>query len=457
MKNRILGLALCLLAPFVKGQPSEHIAVHDAAHFVTAFMDQWNIPGGSVAIAKHGRLIYSRGFGFADRSRSIPCGPDNLFRIASVSKPVTSIAIMKLQEEGKLSLTDTVFGEGRLLDDPYYLSVIRDQRIYDITVQQLLEHTAGWDRNKKTDGYSHSDPAFFPLHVTNTEDEPNPVGDSTLVRFSLRKGLHHEPGKKFSYSNVGYLVLGKIIEKVSGMSYETYVTTHVLEPLAIYDMKLGRNLEENRQEQEVEYVSNWTTRSVYGDGKIVPGQYGGFNLEAMNAHGGWIATATDLTRLLHGIDGVNNPADVISPASIAEMTTASSANANYAKGWQVNSKNNLWHTGSLDGTASFVGRTADGYTWAFLFNARADNSAQFWRELDKLPWNCIEALDNSGNLDLPLEFGTLEPAQVRISIAGDGYGSPAKDAGYAKEAQLSMPLIMSSYRRRTTSKAAQTS
>jgi CubicO group peptidase (beta-lactamase class C family) len=393
LKSLIL-LFFIVITSFVKAQTAE------ADLLIRNFMKTWNIQGGAVAITKNGKLIYSKGFGYTDKRKRRAAKPDDLYRIASVSKPITSIAIMKLIEEGKLALTDTVFGEGKILDAPYYSEVISDKRIYDITVQQLLEHTAGWDRNTKCDGYSHFDPAFFPLHVADVEHAPNPVGDSTLIRFCLEKGLNHVPGNTFSYSNVGYLVLGKIIEKASGMPYENYVKTHIFQPLSIHDIHLGKNLAADKFKRETEYFGNSSTLSCYGDGSRVPWQYGGFNLEAMNAHGGWVASAPDLTKLILAVDGLEMNPDILSAASIKCMGTSSDANSHYAKGWSVNKNNNWWHTGSLDGTATFVCKTNNGYTWAFLFNSRANNSDAFWAAFDRLPWQCIATMPETPSISL---------------------------------------------------------
>jgi CubicO group peptidase (beta-lactamase class C family) len=347
---------------------------------INDFMLQWQINGGEVVITKDGKTIYDKAFGYSDNAKETPVKPDNLFRIASVSKPITSMGIMKLVEQGKLSLDEKVFGN--ILDQDYYLSAITDKRIYEITVKELLEHTSGWDRNVGVDGYDHSDPAFFPLHVTAEMNEPNPVGDSTLVKFLLKKGLNNDPGTHYAYSNVGYLVLGKIIEKKSGMKYEDFIQKNILQPAGVNHIELGKNL--IREKNEVEYCGNSTTASCYGTGKIVPWQYGGFNVEAMNAHGGWIATAEDLTKLLN--------AHILNNATDAVMTQPGQVNPGYAKGWNVNKAGNRWHTGSMDGTASFICKTADGYTWAFLFNSRADNSDKFWKAFDRLPWECLKEL-----------------------------------------------------------------
>lgn len=398
--SKIILISFLLFTTILKAQTGVSFANFDEVdNKINNFLSTWNINSAGVAITKNGKLIYNKGFGFSNQKKTKLAEPNDLYRIASVSKPVTSIAIMKLVQEGKLSLSDTVFGVNKILDQPYYLNVVTDKHVYSVTVKNLLEHTSGWDRSIPCDGYEHSDPAFFPLHVSSVLEEPNPVGDSTLIKFSLLKGLHHKPGSKYSYSNVGYLVLGKVIEKVSGMKYETYIEENILKPLSIYDMHLGKNLLKDVQERESEYMSKFRTESAYGDGTTVPWQYGGFNIEAMNAHGGWIASAADLVKLMLAADGFNSFPDILTPATINAMKEPGDINSYYAKGWSVNGKN-CWHTGSMDGTSSFVCITNDGYTWAFLFNSRSDNSDEFWDAFDRLPWNCLKAMKDIQDVNL---------------------------------------------------------
>ncbi len=401
MTRRILALYLILLAvvPAFAQTGIDVPSMLKADTLITEFMKSWSITGGTVAITKDGRLIYNRGFGYADQAKTEPMQPYHLQRIASNSKAITAIAIMKLIQDAKLKLDDTVFGSTRILTSSYYLSAITDSRVYNMTVKQLLEHTAGWDRGIACDGYSHCDPISFPLHVTSVMSEGNPVGDSTLIKFLLSKSLNHTPGTTYAYSNIGYLVLAKVIEKVTGMKYEDYVASVIMDPLGLKDMHLGKNLLADKQEREGEYNSTSTTLSCYGTGSTVPWQYGGWNLEAMHAHGGWISTSEDYVRMILAVDGKSTVADILSPASITTMTTPSSANAYYAKGWSVNTAGNWWHTGSLDGTSSFMCRTSGGYTWAIHFNARSSAST-FWSELDDLPWDCLAATSSFPTHDL---------------------------------------------------------
>jgi len=349
--------------------------------------------------------------------------------------------IMKLVENGQLGLDDRVFGSGGLLEHHPYLSLanVTDPRIYDITVRHLLQHAAGWNRDiscfpSPTTPYpwffGGCDPIAAPLHVTETLGQPNPVGEEAMIRFLMEKGLNFAPGSGYAYSNIGFQVLGEIIEAVSGLSYENYVQANLLAPLGICDMHEGKNLLADKQEREGEYVGNgYVTLSSYGTGAYVPWEYGGFSVEAMDSAGGWIVTARDLTRLLVAVDGFATKPDILSAASISTMTTPSPNNPNYALGWAVNQSNNWWHTGSLDGTASFFARSWDGYTFAIIMNMR-QNSNQFWIDLDNLPWNCIGSTASYPSHDLMavptqntsgLSFSAPTETSVTVSWSpGDG-------------------------------------
>ncbi len=374
----LLGL-LCLNSKAQTG-----IAVPELAHCdeaVRQFVQRWNVLGASVALTKDGRLVYDRAFGYADVARTVPLQPYHLLRVASVSKSVTALAIMKLVEEGRLSLSHPVFGPGGYLNGPAYTREIKDPRLCGITVQHLLEHTAGWDRSIGCDG-GGGDPVEFPTHVAAVMGVANPVGDSTLIRYLLRQGLNYAPGTRFAYCNIGYLVLGKVLEAVTHQPYEAWVRRHVLQPSGVLEAHLGHNLPAARLERESDYQSRYQMPSCYNTGQQVPAAYGGYQIEAMNAHGGWVFSARDLVRLALAADGFASRPDLLSAATLRSMTQPSAAMAGYAKGWMVDG-NGWWHTGQLDGTASLVVRTADGYTWAILLNT--DNaSAQFWRELQAL-------------------------------------------------------------------------
>lgn len=383
----------------------------------TQFMNDFNIPGMTMAIARNGKLVYMRAFGNANITQDEPTQPHHLFRIASVSKPITAIAIMKLMEEGKIKMNDKVFGPGSLLENHNYFNNanITDQRVFDITVQQLLEHSGGFDKSQDctpnpTTPYpwhaTHCDPIGFPLHVTETLGTSNPVAEQDLVKFLLEKSLGFTPGTSYQYSNIGYLTLGIIIEELTGMSYEDYMKTEIFESIGICDMHLAKNLLEDKYEREAEYPpSGYQNLSVYGTGELLPSEYGSWNIEAFDAHGGWIATASDLIRILVAVDKFNTKPDILQPSTIDIMTTPSANASYYAKGWLVNQWDNWWHTGAIDGTASNFVRTSGGFTFAIILNKRVTGSQanDFWTALDALPWDCITGVSSYPTHDLLLK------------------------------------------------------
>lgn len=430
MRSIVLSVALISLllnANAQTGIPVPQMTQSDDS--IRAFLTKYNIPGATVAIAKDGKIVYMRSFGYSDRNQTVATQPYNLFRIASLSKQITSIAIMKLMQEGRLALSDKVFGPGGILQNFPLLSTanIIDSRIYNITVQHLLEHSAGWNRDlncnpSPTTPYPYyqpgCDPISFPLRVTMLQGATNPVNKNNLVKFLLEKSLDFAPGTGYNYSNIGYLMLGDIIEQKTGMSYTTYVKDSILAPLGIYDMNQGKNLLADKQEREGEYVGNngATTLSCYGDGTYVPWEYGGFSVEAMDAHGGWIASSRDMLKLLAAVDGFATKPDILTPATIAVMTTPSANNGYYAKGWAVNSASNWWHTGSLDGTASEWVRTSTGYTWIIICNKR--NGGGFDGALDDLGWDCINSTSSWPTWDL-MASPTLNAADISFSNITD--------------------------------------
>lgn len=407
----LLGL-LCL-----RGAAQTGIAVPELAHCdasMQQFMSRWNVLGASVAISKDGRLVYERAFGYADVKRAVPLQPYHLLRVASISKPVTALAIMKLVEEGKIDLAHKVFGPGGYLTNAAYTREIHDPRLYAITVQQLLEHTAGWDRSIGCNGSDSCDPIDFPTQVARTMHVANPVGDSTIIRYMLRRGLNFAPGTRFAYSNVGYLVLGKVLEAVTHEHYEAWVQQHVLQPSGVLEAHLGHNLPTARLERESGYLSRYRMRSCYNPSQQVPAAYGGFQLEAMGPHGGWLFSARDLTRLALAADGFPSHPDLLRAATLGIMTQPSTVAPGYAKGWMVDGST-WWHTGQLDGTASLVARTASGYTWAILLNT-SNGSERFWQELEELGWSWLAGAKSWPTQDL---FAPVQNATQLWATATD--------------------------------------
>jgi CubicO group peptidase (beta-lactamase class C family) len=341
-----------------------------AERIIRAFMRKWCIEGASVAIAKEGQLLYAKGFGYVDTLTKEEVQPYHKFRTASISKLVTAIAVMKLAEEGKLSLNDKVFGQEGILNDPYF-SNPRDKRAYDITVAHLLSHKGGWSMR-------WGDHMFMPLTIADRMGLKPPVATENIVRYALDRRLHYTPGKGKVYSNLGYSILGLVIEKISGMPYEQYCQQAFLEPLGIYDMRMARNMPSEKAPFEVTYYepSDIIPKlCIYGTNELVSPCYGGNDIEALGAAGAWLATAPDLIRLVLAVDGFDSHEDILDNQSIDFMTDNSNGFA--PVGWKTTFTNGTWwRTGSYPGSAGMLKRMPDGTIWAVLLNTSAWNGPE---------------------------------------------------------------------------------
>jgi len=347
---------------------------------VPDFMRKYAIPGGAVAVMRDGKLIYARGFGYADVENKTPVQPDALFRIASVSKTLTSAAIMKLVEEGKLRLDDRVAPLIAYLTPAPGATV--DPRWDEITIRHLLNHTGGWDRTKPDGGF---DPIDRPAIAAAAVNAPAPASSETLIRYMKGMPLDFNPGQKFAYSNFGYIILGRVIERLTGMRYEEYVRARVLDPVGANRTQQGKSHMSDALPDEVKYywpgagVNAPLVPSVFPGEGLVPLNYGGFHFEAGDASGGWVSSTVDLLRFLGGVDGRPNRPDILSPELVAEMTRSGPAQCAggacyYAFGWWVRpiqGDANWWHTGTLPGTTSILVRTHDNFSWVGLFNTRS--------------------------------------------------------------------------------------
>jgi CubicO group peptidase (beta-lactamase class C family) len=182
------------------------------AQKIDALMKQYHDYGqfnGSVLVAEKGKIIYEKGFGMANMEWAIPNQPDTKFRIGSVTKQFTATLVLQLIEEGKIKL------DGKLSD---YLPDYRSDTGAKITIHQLLNHTSG------IPSYTGR-PDFF------AEVSRNPYSVTDFVKKFASGDLEFEPGSKFNYNNSGYFLLGAIIEKVTGRSYDTVLKERILDPL----------------------------------------------------------------------------------------------------------------------------------------------------------------------------------------------------------------------------------
>lgn len=378
---------------------------------ITDLMRKHAIPGGAVAVLRDGKLIYARGFGYADVENKTPVQPDALFRIASVSKPITSAAIMKLVEEGKLKLDDRVAPFIAHLTPAPGATV--DPRWEQITIRHLLNHTGGWDRTKPNGGF---DPIDRPAIAAAAVNAPAPASAETLIRYMKGMPLDFNPGEKFAYSNFGYIILGRVIERLSGMPYGEYVRARVLQPVGANRTQQGKSRMRDALADEVKYYMPWEpglgmtaplVPSVFPGEGTVPFNYGGFHLEAGDASGAWVSSTIDLLRFLAGVDGRASRPDILSAGLVAEMigsgaTVCASGACYYAAGWFVRPTQgdaSWWHGGTLPGTTAMLVRTHHNFSLVGLFNARS-LTANLEAELDAALWNALAGVTSFPTHDL---------------------------------------------------------
>jgi len=292
---------------------------------VRAYKKANAVPGLSIAISHNERLVYAAGYGHADTETGEPVGPSHRFRIASVSKPITRVAVMRVIQDTNLDLISKAFGSGSVLGSQY-VTPANNKKIDDITVENLIGHRGGFV-NVNKDG-KKSDPMFAYSGTTH----------KGLIKWALKEyPLGFDPGSKSSYSNFGYSVLGRIIEAKTGKSYETYVRNKILKPAGASGMVIGGDKEADRKRNEVKY---------YGGGA-----YSSVKPKRFDSHGGWIATPIDLLRFLKHETVLGN---------------------SYA------------HYGEMSGTTSVLRRRSDGFNVAAVSNKSNGSTKQMNKMLEDI-------------------------------------------------------------------------
>ncbi len=340
---------------------------------VAEFQETYRVPGLSIAMARQGEMVLARGFGLADKKTEEPVTPQHRFRIASISKAITSLVCFRLWEQKQITLELQPFAEeGPLADlvEADKLTPLQLEHLRCVTVQHLLEHSVGqW-------GNLQGDPVFDLRAIYS--------GNDSLIRWVLRMHpLEEPPGETFVYSNFGYFVLGRLLERLSGKSYEELTREQVLKPAGVAEMHVGTSKARAAGDREVRY---------YGQGDSP--YHVIMRLERMGPFGGWVASPLELVRLLLRFDMFPTPADLLRPKTLQLMTQPSARNPRYAKGWNVNDANNWWHLGSFNGASGIWVRTHDGWCWALLVNSRS-HAPDFLPDLDELCWTIREILENN--------------------------------------------------------------
>ena len=278
---------------------------------------------GSVLIARGTNVVFSKGYGFANVEWDIPNSPTTKFRLGSITKQFTAAAILLLEERGKLKVEDPI--SKYVPDAPPAWNAV--------TIAHLLTHTSGI-------------PSFtsFPEYKSR---EPFATSTEQIVSWFRDKPLEFQPGLTMNYSNSGYVLLGYIIERVTGDSYERFVQQNIFAPLGMKDSGYDSN---------TAIIKNRAAGYSPGPGGRV--NAGFIDMSIPHAAGALYSTTEDLLRWEQGLFG----GKLLSPASLQKMLTPPAQRADYAFGVVVGTDNGhktISHNGGIEGFNTAMGYYPD--------------------------------------------------------------------------------------------------
>jgi N-acyl-D-amino-acid deacylase len=360
------------------GAERPQFAAYD--RMMLALMAEHGVPGASLAVARDGKLLLARGYGWADVERREPVQPDSMFRIASLTKPLTAALVLRLAEQGEFGLDDRIVERlpRALLPKK---GAFLDPRLPRATIRHCLQHTAGWDRALV------GDPVANPRGIAKDLRIESPPAPRDIVRWQLAQPLQFEPGARHAYSNVGYLVLARIVEEATGKSWSQALDEVVLAPLRMRRTRPAGATLAKRAKGEVRYHDGEGRKApnLYkpGQGAPVPMPYGGEHVEGFEAHGGLISSAIDLVRFASSFDdpraspilGFESIRQLCAPPAgeVGHDAEGKRLAAYYGLGMLVRpfddeGRANLWHSGLIAGTEAFLAHLGNKLNWCVLFN-----------------------------------------------------------------------------------------
>ncbi len=304
----------------------------DVDSYVAAQLREQRIPGLALAVIRDGRVVKSRGYGLGNIELHVPVTPDTVFQLGSIGKQFTATAILMLAEDGKLSLDDKI--------TVYFPSAA--PKWNGITIRHLLNHTSGLA--------DYSDDKYIaPGGLTPLHEE---LVDEEILRRFTTLPFDFKPGEKWSYSNTGYAILGFLIRKVSGQSYEDFLRARIFKPLGM------------------------SATRVISESDIIPNRAAGYileNGEIKNQHwvsphwntlgdGALYSTAADMTKW----DAAITARALLKPESYAQMWTPAPLNDGktypYGFAWdllEVNGHRLQEHGGAWQGFTAHYSRYPD--------------------------------------------------------------------------------------------------
>jgi CubicO group peptidase (beta-lactamase class C family) len=191
---------------------------------VDALFAPWSkpgMPGAAVIVIYNGEILHKKGYGFANIKKKVPIAPDTSFRLASVTKQFTAMAIMILAERGVLQYSDPL---SKFF--PQFRGIART-----VTIEHLLHHQAGFPEYEDLYEADGAIDTNWPRSIKSTPSAWEPTSRDTLRLLARLKELQFKPGDKYVYSNSGYVILGQVIRKATGKSYRAFLEDEIFGPL----------------------------------------------------------------------------------------------------------------------------------------------------------------------------------------------------------------------------------
>lgn len=338
-----ITIVIAALAPICFGQEAALTAKLD--HVADAYQKNRKFIG-SVLVAKGGSTLLEKGYGMADIELDVPNTPATKFRLGSITKQFTATAILQLQEQGKLSVSDSAC--------KYFDNCPETWK--KITIHQLLSHTSGIP--SYTEDKEFPKPRFMRVPLTPSE----------ILLLSKDKPLEFEPGTKWKYDNTGYIFLGVIIEKVSGEKYADYLKKHIYGPL---------DMQDSGYDDTAAILKNRASGYRPAADGFANADY--LDMSLPYAAGSLYSTVRDLYRWDRSLYGDK----VIGKASRDQMFTP--VKNDYGYGWMLApmyKHKQIGHGGGINGFSSYIARfPEDDGVVIVLSNNAAGNAAGVARAL----------------------------------------------------------------------------
>ncbi|MEO1529732.1 MAG: serine hydrolase domain-containing protein [Planctomycetota bacterium] len=409
--------ALNAAGPFL-GPPVHGDAPPTLEHLdeiVLDFMDDNDLTGLTVSITREERLVYTKSFGYRTMDFQQPLNTDHRLKLGSVSKIITTIAMLKLLEQHpELDLDTPVFGfthmgyDPGILDHPKWSAAMSLSsgswsefgQYQNITLRHLLSHASGFDK----------------INEGQWDGQSIEAKEDYSLAFLANCPLTSIPGTNCDYENQNLGLIGVVIEEVSGQTYEDYVRSNVLDPLGLDHICTPGGDAQNAWRDAPMHVgdaNSWDVVGIAFDPLKVKGY----------PAGGWLASSRDLVRLLCAIDTSGGRPNILLPSSIAPMKTRQFSTASGAVrsiGWRINAATEkIAHGGDLGGGHAYVGMfPADSFSTAF-----PDTSEDY----EVAPINIAIAVNcdgSSSSLAGLSDSLALEVAQVNLAPSVDFFPTP---------------------------------